>query len=324
MLGIARYLAPVCLAMSAVAPCAMAQDFPNRPIRFVVPYQTGGLPDVMARLVAQKVEASTGQPVVVDNRSGASGILAAEYVAKSAPDGYTLFVADIGHFAINPALYHNLSYDPNRDFTPVTTAVHGPLLLVANSGLEANSVPELIALARAHPGKVNYGSPGNGSVHQLAMARLSLQANVKMVHIPYRSTAQAIPALVANDVQVMFVSPPSVNEFVKSGRLKVLGVGSPEPTPLAPGAPAVAASGFPGFNAVTTVGFLAPAGTPAAVVGRLNEEIGRALKAPDVMAKMPGMGVTVVADSPQEFRKLMLADQAYYRTLVEQTGVKVD
>lgn len=301
-----------------------AQEFPSRTMRFVVPYQTGGLPDVLARLIGQKVSESLGQSVVVDNRSGASGIIAAEHVAKSPADGYTLFVADIGHFAINPAIYRDLPYDPGKDFRAVAGGVHGPLLLVANASLPADTVEQLIALAKERPGKINYGSPGNGSVHQLAMARLSLEANIQTVHIPYRSNAQAIPALLANDVQVMFVSPPSVREHVKTGKLKVLAVGSPEPTSLAPGVPTVAAAGFPGFNAVTTVGFLAPAATPADVVAKLNRAINDALRSSEVQSKTPGMGVAAIPDTPDAFERRMREDREYYRELVKRVGVKID
>jgi tripartite-type tricarboxylate transporter receptor subunit TctC len=314
-----------CVGLAAMAsPATAAEDYPNRPVRFVVPYQTGGLPDVLARLLGQKVSAALGQGVVVDNRSGASGIIAAEHVSGSAADGYTIFVADIAHYAINPALQKNLSYDPGRDFRPVIAAVHGPLLLVVNASVPVNTVPEFLAYAKANPGKVNYGSPGEGSVHHLAMAQLALESKVPMSHIPYRSNAQAVPGLLANDVQAMFISPPSVLEHVKSGRLKVLAVASAEPTPLAPGVPTVASAGFPGFVAVTTIGFLAPAATPPQVITVLNRELGKALDAADVKARLPAMGVTVVAGPPSAFAERMRADQAYYKTLVQRIGLKAN
>jgi tripartite-type tricarboxylate transporter receptor subunit TctC len=296
----------------------------DKAIRFVVPYQAGGLPDVLARMVAQSMSESLGQPVIVDNRSGASGIIAATHVSGSDPNGHTLFVGDIGHYAINPALYKDLAYDPNKDFKPVITGVHGPLMLVVNADLPVKTLDEFVALARERPGKVNYGSPGNGSVHQLAMAQFANLAGINLVHVPYRSNAQAIPALLAHDVSAMFVSPPSVNEHVKAGKLRIIAVGAKEPTPLVPGVPTVSEKLFPEFSAVTTVGFFAPAKTPDAVVATLNREIGKALKSPDVMAKMPVMGVDVVADSPDSFAQRIRADQQYYRELVERVGIKID
>ncbi|MDO9438241.1 tripartite tricarboxylate transporter substrate binding protein [Hydrogenophaga sp.] len=322
-----RSLSRAFVVLSTTVTCLLpvhAQTFPSKPVRLVVPYLTGGLPDVMARLVAQKVSETTGQSVIVDNRSGASGIIAAEHVAKSAPDGYTVFVGDIGHYAINPAIYPTLAYNPGRDFAPITAAVHGPLLLVVNADVPVNTLQELIAYAKARPGKVNYGSPGNASVHQLAMAQLALSANVEMTHIPYRSLAQAVPALLTNDVSVMFSSPPAVSAHVKSGKLRVLAVAADKRTPLAPGVPTVAEEGFPGFTAVTTIGFLAPAATPPEVMAWLHREFTTALRSKDVSEKMPALGVSVVADAPSDFARQIRADQQYFQDLVKRVGLKID
>jgi tripartite-type tricarboxylate transporter receptor subunit TctC len=302
---------------------AWAQTFPSKTIRFVVPYGTGGLPDVMGRLVAQKMSGSIGQQVIIENKPGASGIIAAEFVAKSDPDGHTLFIGDIAHYALNPALQPKLPYEPLRDFAPVTLAVTGPLVLVVNPSLGVHTVSELVALAKTHPG-MNYGSPGNASVHQLAMEQFALMAGVKFVHIPYKGVAQAVPALLAGDTKLMFVSPTSVASNAKAGKLTMIAVASARRSPIVPDLPTVAESGFAGFEAVTNVGFLAPAATPRAVITRLNAELVRALKSPEIASKMPGLGADVVAGTPEEFTELIRADQAKYAKAVKEAGVKLD
>ncbi|MFN0299542.1 MAG: Bug family tripartite tricarboxylate transporter substrate binding protein [Burkholderiales bacterium] len=319
---LARRLAILAMAM-ALPVAALAQTFPSKPIKLVVPYLTGGLPDVLARLVAQKMSDTLGQQVIVENKPGASGILAAESVARAEPDGHTLFVGDIGHYALNPFIHAKLPYDPNRDLLPVTQAVHGPLFLVVNPALNVQSVQELIAAAKARPG-INYGSPGNASVHQLAGAQLGLMAGVTLTHIPYKSNVQAIPGLLTNDVSMMFVALPSVLPHVKAGKLRIIASGTAQRSPLMPDAPTVAESGFPGFLAVTTVGFFAPGGTPAGLITRLNAETVRALRSPEVESKVPSLGANIVAGTAEQFAEQIRADQALYKRLVKEVGVKID
>lgn len=302
---------------------AWAQAFPSKTIRFVVPYGTGGLPDVMGRLVAQKMSGSIGQQVIIENKPGASGIIAAEFVAKSDPDGHTLFIGDIAHYALNPVLQPKLPYEPLRDFAPVTLAVSGPLVLVVNPSLRVQTVGELVALAKTRPG-LNYGSPGNASVHQLAMEQFALMAGIKFVHIPYKGVAQAVPGLLAGDTLLMFVSPTSVASHARAGKLLMIAAGSAQRSPIVPELPTMAESGFPGFEAVTNIGFFAPAATPRALITRLNSELVRALKSPEIASKMPGLGADVVAGTPEEFTELIRADQEKYAKAVKEAGVKLD
>ena len=234
---------------------ALAQTFPGKPIRFVGPYGPGGLPDVMARLVAQKLSESLGHPVSVENKPGASGIIAAEFVAKSDPDGHTLLVGDIAQYALNPALRQNLPYDTLHDSLPVTQALRGPLFLMVNAGLGVKSVAELVALAKTRPG-INYGSSGNASVHQLGMEQLALLSGTTFQHIPSKGVAQAVPAMIAGDTQLTFVSPTSagVGEPVKPGKVLILPVASSQRWAQLPNVPTMAEAGY-AVEAVTNIGF---------------------------------------------------------------------
>ena len=326
MRSMSKALYVLCVSLAAgVLPggSSFAQGFPSKPVRFVVPYGTGGLPDVMGRLVAQKMAEAIGQQVIIENKPGASGIIAAESVVKADPDGHTLFIGDIGHYALNPALQPKLPYDPLRDFAPVTLAVQGPLFLVVNPSLGVQSVRELVDLAKKRPG-MNYGTPGNASVHQLAMEQFALLSGAKFTHIPYKGVAQAVPALITGDTLLMFVSPTSVAAQAKAGKLVILAAGSPQRSALMPEAPTVAEAGYAGFEAVTRIGFLAPAATPRAVIARLNSELVRALKSPEVEPRMPGLGALVVAGSAEQFTDQIRIDQANYARWVREAGVKLD
>jgi len=313
------------LVLATLMFCAavFAQSYPSRPIRLVVPYGPSGLPDVLARVVGQKVSETLGEQVVIDNKPGASGIIGAQVAAKAAPDGYTLFQTDNNLYAINPAVYPKLPYNPSRDFTPVTQAVRGYMFLVANPALGANSVQELIALANARPG-IMYGSFGNATLHHLGMEQLKLMAKVDLTHVPYKGAAQATPALLSGDVSVMFASLTSVAPLAKAGKLRILAVGSGQRSSIMPEVPTVAEAGFPGFEVGTSMGFAAPAGTPRPIIERLNAEFVKALKSPEVQAKMPALGVEVVANSPEQFAEQIRKDQEHYSRLVRQIGLKVD
>ena len=235
----------------------------------MVPYGAGGSPDVIARVLGQRLAENLGQQVVVDNRPGAGGIIAAEIVAKSPADGYTLFIADTGHVAINPSLYPKLPYDPLRDFTPVTLAVSTPLFLAANAALQIESVKQFIDYAKAKPG-VLYGSSGNGSSHHLGMELFRLLTGVSMTHVPYKGVAQSVPAVITGDVAVIFAALPSLAPHVKTGKIRLIAVGTAKRTPIMPDVPTVAESGAPGFEIDADIGFLAPTGTPREVVAKLN------------------------------------------------------
>jgi len=302
---------------------ASAQTFPAKPIRLVVPYLTGGLPDVLARMVAQKMATNVGQQVIVENRAGASGIVAAELVVRAEPDGYTLFVGDIGHYAVNPALYPKLPYAPLRDFAPVTQAVTGPLFLVVNPELGVNTIEDFVSLARTRPG-INYGTPGNASTHHLGTSHFANVAGIRLVHVPYKSNAQAVPGLLSNDVSMMFVALPSVLPHVRAGKLRILATGSAERSPLMPEVPGMREKGFANVDIVTNIGFFAPAATPKPVLARLNAEIVAALRSPEIEPKMPGLGATVVAGTPEQFTERIRTDQAMYAALIRQVDIKVE
>ncbi|MBI2317605.1 MAG: tripartite tricarboxylate transporter substrate binding protein [Betaproteobacteria bacterium] len=277
----------------------------QKTLRLVVPYGAGGAPDVMSRTLAAKFSERSGHPVIVDNRPGASGIIAAQLVQQAAPDGQTLFVADTGHFAINVSLHRKLPYDPRKDFVPVIQAISTPLFLAVNSALPVHSVKDLLALARSKPEGLSYGSSGNGSVHHLGMAQITAISGAKLTHVPYKGVAQSVPAVLAGDVAVAFFGLPSILPHVKSGKARLIGV--TEPTPLMRDVVPVADQ-LPGFSVRVTVGFLAPAGTPPEVVKRLNADIASVLNTAEVEERLRVLGIDKIAGTPEQFRDVIHAD----------------
>ena len=310
-------------AVLAGAGQAPAQTFPAKAIHFVVPYGSGGSPDVLSRVIAQKLSENVGQPVVVDNRPGAGGIIAAEVVAKAAPDGYTLFIADTGHVAINPSLYAKLPYDPIRDFSPVTLAVSTPLFLAATATLPIQTVKQLIDYAKSKPG-LPYGSSGNGSPHHLGVELFKLLTGVSMTHVPYKGVAQSVPALVAGDIAVLFAALPSLAPHVKSGKVRLLAVGTAKRTPIMPEVPTLAESGAPGFEIDADIGFLAPAGTAQEVVLKLNSEILKVIHTPEVKQRLAGLGIDVMGTTPEQYAEAIRAKIQKYGKLVKDAGARVD
>ncbi len=308
------------LALSAIAPCqAVAQS--ARPFRLVVPYGSGGAPDVLSRTLAQRLGETAGWQVIVENRPGAGGVVAAEFVMKSPADATTVFIADSGHFAISPALIAKLPFDPLRDFVPVSHIASTPLVFAANAALPASNLAELIALAKSKP--LNYGSSGNGSPHHLGMEMLKLIAKIDMVHVPYKGVAQSVPALLAGDVAVILVGVPSIQPHVRAGKAKLLAVSTATRSALVPDVPSAAESA-PGFDLNVTVGMLAPAGTPRDAVMRLHDEVVKVLKEPDIVKKLAGLGIVAIGDSPENFAALIRAEQDKYAKLVKASGAKVD
>ena len=320
-------IAALAAGIASLALCAghvSAQAFPNKPVRLVVPYGAGGAPDVSSRMIGQKMSETLGQQVVIDNKPGAGGIIAAELVAKSPADGYALFVADTGHFAINPALYPKLPYDPLRDFTPVATAVSTPLILVANpTTLPVNNVAEMIAAARAKPG-IPFGSSGNGSPHQLFMEMLKQAAGVQLTHVPYKGVAQSVPGILSGDVAMLFVGITSVKAHVTSGKLRVLAVSTGKRSALMPEAPTVAEAGGPALDLAVSITWLAPTGTPRDAIARLHQELARTLQNQDIAQKLNAAGIEVVAAGPEQTTELIRTDMAKYGKLVREANVKVD
>jgi tripartite-type tricarboxylate transporter receptor subunit TctC len=301
-----------------------AQQYPSKPIRFVVPYPPGGPLDTIARLLGAKVGESLGQPVVVDNKPGAGGNIGADIVAKSPADGHTILMGAVATHAINPTLYKSIPYDPIKDFAPVTQVASTPNVLVVHPSVPATSVREFIAYAKANPGKLNFGSGSTGSAGHLAGELFKSMAGVEMAHIPYKGAAPAMQDLVGGQIQLMFDNLASSLGQVKAGKIRALAVTTAKKTPLAPELPTIAESGLPGFDISTWFGIFVPAGTPKAAVDRLYDEFAKALNAPDVREKMFALGAEPVASRPEDFAAFVKAEAAKYAKLVKSSGAKVD
>lgn len=312
------WLVVVCLVFH---PAIAADAYPVRPIRLIVPYAPSSAPDLVSRLLAQKMSEAIGQPVVVDNRAGAAGQIGADAIAKAPPDGYTIGLIDGNTYAILPAANAQLSYDPLRDFAPITQAVRMNFFLVVNPALEAKTVQEFIALAKARPG-MNYGSAGNLGVHHLAMEQFIQATGIKMTHIPYKGVVQTVPALMTGEVMAMFNSLPSVSPHLKSGKLRLLGVASPQRSHLVPEIPTISESGLPGFEVAYSMGFAAPSGTPKEILDVLHAQMVRALQQPDISQKLAGVGVELVLNSQAEFREVIRREQVNYKKLVSTTNLR--
>jgi len=310
-------------AYAFAASAAIAADvYPVKPVRIVVPFPPGGPADVLARTVGDKLQASLGQPVVVDNRPGAGGNIGMELVAKAAPDGHTLVLAPAGNLTVNPILYRSVPYDVARDFAPVTVIAAVPNVLVVNVNVPAKDVAELISYAKANPGRLNFASPGAGSGAHLAGELLKGTAGLDMTHVPFNGIAPAVTAVVAGDVQVMFAAAPSAMPQVAAGKLRALGVASPKRMASAPAVPTLDESGLPGFDVTSWYSIVAPAATPPAVIERLQTEIARALQSPDVKARLAGLGAEAVGNTPAEFAAMIRTESAKWGKIVKDANIK--
>jgi len=313
------------LALMLASAGASAQSYPTKPIRLVVPYPAGGPLDIMARAIGQKLTEAWKQPVVVDNRAGAGGNIGADFVAKSAPDGYTLLMGAVATHAINPSLYSKIPYDPVKDFAPVALVAQVPNILVVNPAVPAKTVRELIDLARAKPGYLNFGSGSTGSTGHLAGELFNTMAGVKMVHIPYKGAAPATADLLGGQVQLMFDNLASALPNVKAGKLRALAVTTLTRSPAMPDLPTIAESGLPGFDLTTWFGLLVPAGTPPEIVARLNAEIVRALDAKDMRERLEKMGAEPLSNNtPEHFAAFIRTEAAKYAKVVKDSGARVD
>jgi tripartite-type tricarboxylate transporter receptor subunit TctC len=311
-----------CLAFASGA--VLAQGYPNRPVKIVVPYAPGGLPDTMARIVGAKLGDATGQQFVIENRGGAGGITGVTEVVKAAADGYTLLVADVGQIAINPHLFSKLPYDPIRDLAPVSLIGTSPLYLVAHPSVRAANFRELIALAKAEPGKLNYGSSGTGSIHHLATEALKSGLGLDLVHVPYKGTGQSVPALLGGQVSLLYSALPSIAGHVKDGKVKLLAISTAQRSPQTPDVPTVAESGIPGYEFVAEIGLLAPAGTPREAISRLAAEMAKAVKLPDVAQRFGQLGIEPVGSTPDAYSAINKAAYEKYGRVVKATGAKID
>jgi tripartite-type tricarboxylate transporter receptor subunit TctC len=301
---------------------ASAQQWPTGPIRIVVPFPPGGFNDTLARTLAAELPKTLGQPVIVDNRPGGNSIIGTEFVAKSKPDGHTLFIGALP-MAVLQSLYKT-SFDAAKDFSPITIGGITYNVLVAHPSLPANSVSELIELAKAKPGKLNYASTGNGSSNHLAFELFKLLSGTDIQHIPYKGSAPAMTDLIGGRVDVMFNLIPNAMEQVKTGRLKVLGVSSDKRTPLAPGVPTVAEAGVPGFAFAVWIGVLAPAGTPKPIISRLHAEISKIVTTPEVRERFAQQGVEVAPNTPEQFAEYLRSEVAHWGKVVKDANIKAD
>lgn len=323
MRAAARSFVVVFLACIA-GPSLYAQGYPVRPVRVVVPYPPGGTADLLARLVGQKLSETLGRSFIIDNRGGAGGNIAGEMVAKSAPDGYTLLLANAPVLAVNPSLYSKLPFDPIKDFAPVCMIANVPLLLIIHPSLPVHSVKELIAFAQARPGKVNYASAGGGSTTFLATELFKTMAKVDLVAIPYKGSGPALAALVSGEVPIMFELFPTAFGFVKSDKVRALAVTSPQRSSLMPQLPTVAETGLPGYEVASWFGLAAPAGTPQDIIARLNEDVGKMLSAPEMRERFASLGAEPHAMTPQQFARLIPAEITKWAKVVKESGAHVD
>jgi len=305
-----------------VLPAALAQTWPTKPIRLVVPFTPGGSSDILARAVGQKLSEAWGQPVVIDNVPGAGGSLGTDRVAKAAPDGYTLLMGHIGTLAVNPSIYPKLPYDPVKSFTPVAWVASVPNVLVVHPSVPATSVKELVALAQSRPGQLNYGSGGNGSAAHLATEYFKLQTQTFIVHVPYRGTAPAVTDLVGGQIQLLFTGGPALIPFVKSGQLRALAVSSSKRLDALPDVPTVAESGYKGFEADQWYGVVAPAGTPREIVQKLNAQINQALASNELRTRLQSEGAIAMPTTPEAFGALIVREIARWKPVVKAGNIK--
>jgi tripartite-type tricarboxylate transporter receptor subunit TctC len=327
MLAMRRTLVALAVATLAAAggPAAAQGDYPSKPVRLVVGFAAGGISDVLARALAVKLGPNLGQQVLVDNKPGAGTTIAGDFVAKSAPDGYTIWLHDITTHAINASLYAKLPYDSLRDFTPITLVASTPLMLVVHPSTPASSVRELVALLKARPGHYSYGSSGNGTIVHLSAEMLkSAAGGLEVLHVPYKGSAPATTAILAGEVTFVFSTMPPAVSNVRGGKLRALGVTTPKRSAAAPEVPTMIEAGVPGFEIVLYSGILGPAGMNPAVVRRLNAEFARVVNDPDIRAVYEKIGADPITDSPEEFRAMIAAEIAKLGPVVRASGVRVE
>jgi tripartite-type tricarboxylate transporter receptor subunit TctC len=310
--------------VSGVAGPAISADvaYPTRPIRIVDAFPPGGPSDIVGRSISPRLSEALGQPVVIDNRGGAAGVVGCDIVAKAAPDGYTLLLGPSGALTIQPSLSSKLPYDPQRDFEPVTQLTSGPQVIAVNPAVPAKSVQELIALAKAKPGQLNYASGGTGTANHLAAEVFKLAAGIEIVHVPYKGTGPALGSVVSGETQMIVSSLLPALPHVKSGKLRALAVTSTSRSSAVPDVPTAAESGLPRFETSSWHGILAPARTPRTIITRLHDQIVKVLHLPDVRERLISQGLNVVASTPQAFAAYIRSETAKYARVIKQVGIK--
>ena len=307
---------------AAAAPADSDRDYPSRPIRLIIPFAAGSSADIVARIIGPRLSAALGQPIVIDARPGAGGVLAGDLVAKAAPDGYTLLMGTPGPLTINPVLLPSVPYQPKRDLAPVTLVVIVPSILDVRPSLPVTSVKELIALARAKPGELNYASAGVGSVPHLAGELFKLLTKVDLVHIPYKGSAAAITEMLGGQIAMFFDNIASALPYVKSGRLRALAITSPKRSDIVPELATMIEAGVPGYEAYSWNGVVAPAGTRKVIIERLAKEIRTVLATPDIREMIKGLGADVVGNTPSEFAALMAAETTKWARVIRDANIK--
>ncbi|KAF1023057.1 MAG: hypothetical protein GAK30_00747 [Paracidovorax wautersii] len=311
-------------SLALVAGSAQAQGspspFPSQPIRFIVPYAAGGLPDTVARVIAQQISPGLGQPVVVENKPGANGVVAAQALMGSPRDGHTYLVTDGSMLSINPALYKNLAYDPQRDFTPVSLIATSPLFLATSSTTGIRSLQDFVQKARSEPGRLNYGSSGIGSSHHLTMEAMTAALHLQLAHVPFRGSGQPVPALVGGQVDVIFAALPSLSGFAEQGRVRILATNAGKRSALAPGVPAIAEL-IPDFNFAVTVGALAATGVPADAIQKVSAEIAKATHQPATIEQFHKLGIELVGGSPQAYAQAIDDERRRYEGVIKAVGL---
>jgi tripartite-type tricarboxylate transporter receptor subunit TctC len=324
MVALLQRAALVALTLTfALAGTALAQGYPNKPIRIIVPYAPGGSTDVVFRIVAPRLTEEFGQSVIVENRPGASSTIGLDIAAKAPPDGYVLGVANIAYGA-NPSLIRKMPFDSEKDLLPVTQVAVISLILSLHPSIPARSVKQLIALARAHPGELNYGSAGNGSANHLATARFMHMTGLKLVHIPYKGGGPAVVSLVSGETSMLIATIPSAIEHIKSGRLIGLAVSRAQRDASLPNVPTIAEAGVPGYEAIEWNGVMVPAGTPPTVINRLHQAFVKVLAVPAVRERIAGVGAEVVASSPQEYAVFLRKELATWSKVVRDLNITID
>jgi len=316
-------LAVACCGFIWGSGTALAQEYPAKSIRLVVPFAPGGATDITGRTISVKMSAAIKQPIIVENRTGAGGVIGAAIVAKAPPDGYTVLIATPAEIAILPHM-QKMPYDPLRDFAPVSLATASPLILVVHPSLPVKSVKELIALIRARPGQLSYGSAGTGGVHHLAGELLKVTYKLDMVHVPYKGVGAVIPELLGGHIPMTFSSMPPSMPYVRSGKLRALGVAATKRSSAAPEVPTMTEAGAPGFVATNWFAYFVPAGTPPAVISRLSTEINRTLKLEDVRAKLITLGLETLGTTPEELGTFVREESQKFGKLIKAAGVKVN
>ena len=312
----------VALLLAALITAAHAQTYPSRPVRLIVPFPPGGSTDILSRALGQKLAEGLGQPVVIDNRPGAGGSIGSEAGAKAAPDGYTLLMGQLGPLAVSPAIYKNLPYDPVKSFAPVSLMAIVPSVLVVNPQVPAASAAELIAYARANPGKLTYGSAGSGSTSHLTTEYFKLATGTDILHVPYKGVGPMLTDLISGQLSMGINGAPAVMPHVSSGRLRALAVTGLTRLPSLPQIPTLDESGVKGFDASGWYGILVPAGTPREIVAKLNAEIRRIMQTPDLRARLDNEGAIPAAGSPEEFAAFIVAEIARWGAVLKRAGIE--